>query len=347
MKRSILGIGMVLFLASLATAQADLQPAAIVKLVKTEQISVKQLKTQVEDAEKAEGRTLTPAERRMVLDVMINERLVLQAAERDKLIISEAEVNQQIQQMRAQLSQNLSRPITDAEFAQAVKNDSGLEFPAFREQVRRRYTLQKYLQEKKKAVFQSFQAPAEADIQNFYNVNKAQFVRPETVRISMIQIPLGKTAAEKAKAKTLAEQLVREIGSNPAKFDEAVIRSKTASPGYQGGDAGYLPRNPQALQLVGQELLDTAFRLKQGEVSRLIENSQGYHILKITETYEMKNLTLNDIIQPGNLKTVREYITEGMTQDRQQSIIAKATQELVAELRQGTPFQIFENNLNW
>ncbi|MDR1950075.1 MAG: peptidyl-prolyl cis-trans isomerase [Spirochaetaceae bacterium] len=334
-------------LAGFLPAQMDLQPAAIVRLTKSEPITVKQFRTEVERMEKQERRTLNTAERRQVLDLMINERLAIQAAERDRVTVSDNEVNQQLQQLRGVLAQNQGRQPTDAEFAAAVRSEYGLELPAFREQIRRQYLVQKYLMSKKQDLIQSVKTPTEAEIQNFYNLNRAEFVRPDTVRFSMIQVPFGPTAADKTKARELVDRLVREIGSNPTKFDEAVIKSQSPGSGYQGGDAGYVPRNAQAQQVVGQELLDTVFTLKQGEVSRMVESPRGYHIIKVTETYEMKTLALDDVIQPGNRTTVHDYIGSRMLQERQQGVIVQATQELVTELRAGNSFEIFERNLNW
>jgi parvulin-like peptidyl-prolyl isomerase len=297
--------------------------------------------------ERQTGRVLSAQDRRMVLDVMINERLTLQAAERDRVTISEGELNQQIQQLRTNMAQSVGRQPTDAEFATAIRNETGLDLQAFREQLRRQTLVQKYLVSKKQNILQSVRTPTDAEILNYYNNNKTEFVRPDTVRFSMIQIPFGAAAADKVKAKELADRLIQEIGANPAKFDEAVIRSQAANSGYQGGDGGYLPRNAQAQQLVGQELLETAFSLKQGEVSRLVESPRGYHILKVTETYELKTLNLDDVIQPGTRMTVRDFIGNQMLQQRQQAVMTQASQELVTELRAGNSFQIFDNNINW
>ena len=93
-------------LAASLPAQMDLQPAAIVRLTKSEPITVKQLRTEVERMEAQTRRKLGPTERRQILDVMINERLAIQAAERDRITVTENELNQQIQQLRDQLRQS-------------------------------------------------------------------------------------------------------------------------------------------------------------------------------------------------------------------------------------------------
>jgi parvulin-like peptidyl-prolyl isomerase len=328
-------------------AQTDLQPAAIVNLTKSEPITVKQFRSEVERMEKNTRRTLTEQERRDVLDAMINERLAIQAAEKDKIVVSENEVNQQINQLKAQMVQAIGRQPSDAEFATAIKNETGLEIAAFRDQMRRQLTTQKYLMAKKQSTLESIKVPTEAEVISAYNLTKAQFVRPDTVRFYMIQVEYGPDAASRTKAKELADRLVREIGSSASKFDDVVQRGSTPSSGYQSGDAGYLPRNMEAAQVVGQDFITIAFNLKQGEVSKLMEGVRGYQIIKVTETYAQKNLELDDIFQLGSRMTVRDYIGNSMLQERQMEILAKATQELVAELRKGKTFQVFDKNLTW
>ncbi|MDR0495790.1 MAG: peptidyl-prolyl cis-trans isomerase [Treponema sp.] len=335
------------FLAALGFAQADLQPAAIVNLTKSEPITVKQFRTEVERMEKGAGRALTQQQRHEVLDIMINEKLAIQAAERDKITISENEVSQQINQLRAQMVQALGRQPSDAEFAEAIRKETGMEMQAFRDQARRQLITQKYLMTKKQSSFDSIKAPTDAEILNAYNLYKTQFVRPDTVRFSMIQVAYGSDAAAKTKARELADSLSKEIGSSPSKFDEVVLRGQSPSAGYQAGDGGYLPRNPEAVQAAGQEFVNTAFNLKQGEVSKIIDGLRGYQVIKITETYAMKSLELDDIFQLGARMTVREYIGNTLLQERQMEVLQKATQELVAELRAGKTFQIFEKNLIW
>ena len=347
MKRIVFLVLFSFFLTAFSFAQADLQPAAIVNLTRSEPITVKQFRTEVERVEKSLRRTLSEKERRDVLDSLINERLAIQAAEKDKITVSENEVNQQINQLKNQMVQALGRQPTDAEFAAAIKNETGLDLTAFRDQARRQLITQKYLMSKKQGSFENIKAPTDAEIISAYNLTKSQFVRPDTVRFSMIQVEYGPDAASKSKAKELADKLNREIGSSPSKFDEVVLRGQTPNSGYQAGDGGYLPRNMDAAQVVGQDFITTAFNLKQGEVSKLMEGIRGYQIIKVTETYAQKNLELDDIFQLGSRVTVRMYIGNSMLQERQMEALTKATQELVAELRAGKTFQVFEKNLTW
>jgi len=345
--KQIIFVILALFMAVPAFSQSALQSAATVNLTKTEAITVGQLRTDVERLEKATGKTLSKSERLEVLDTMINERLVIQAAERDRIMVTENEVNQQIQQLRSALAQQIGRQPTEAEFSQAVKNESGLDVQALKEQLRRQLIVQKYLMAKKGDLINSIKTPTDQEIQNEYILLRSKFVRPETIRCSMIQISYGSDAAARTKAKTLADSLVREINNDPAKFDEIAQRSVTPNSGYIAGDAGYLPRNPEARNLLGQNFLDIAFSLKQGQVSKLIEGKDAYQIIKVTENYAEKQLELTDILQFGTRVTVRDYIGQGLLSQRQQAILKQASEEIVKELRTGKTFQIFENNINW
>ena len=345
--KKILLLTLFITLTASAFSQADLQPAAIVNLTRSEPITVRQLRTEVDRLQTATGQTLTVDQRREVLDAMINERLVLQAAARDRVMVTENEVNQQMQQLRAGLAQQLGRQPTDAEFAQVVRTQYNMDVQTFREQLQRQLIVQKYLLEKKGTLINSVRAPTDAEIREQYNLIKAQLVRPETVRFTMIMVPYGPDAASRTAARQTADRLHREIGSNPSKFDEIVQRSAAPNSGYQAGDAGYVPRNQEARSVVGQPLLDAAFSTRQGQVSNVVEGLQGFCIIKVTENHAQKNLELDDIFQLGTRITVRDYIGQALLSERQQAIVVQASEELVAELRANRPFQVFENTLNW
>ncbi|MDR0450346.1 MAG: SurA N-terminal domain-containing protein [Treponema sp.] len=370
MKRFLVAFSLCFFVSSLSFAQIDLQTIAVVKLTKSEPITVKQVKNEAEQYVKAAliqetGRQpsadelnkalqgLSLDDKRQVLNLLINEKLTLQAAERDRVSISENEVNQQINALRSQLARNIGKQPTDAEFSLAIRNQMGMELPVYRDMVRRQLLMQKYLVEKKQNVLNGFKNPTDEDILTEYKLRETQLVRPRTVRFSMIEIPYG---SDKAKARELANRLMREINGSPAKFDEAVVKGQTPSSGYRAGDGGYLPMIPQAQAAAGKEFIDTAFSLKQGEVSKLIENTRAYQIFKITESYEKKDLELDDLYQLGGIRTaegqivnwtVKDYLYNGLLQQRQAEALQKATQELVVELRRGNPFTIDEKLLNW
>jgi parvulin-like peptidyl-prolyl isomerase len=348
MKRTVFFTVLCFLAAVSGFTQADLQPAAIVNLIRTEPITVRQLRSEVERLQAANnGRVLTQAERLQVLDLMINERLALQAAERDRIFVSENEITQSL---RNNLAQQIGRQPTDAEFTQAIAQairENGTTEQALREQARKQLIVEKYLRARKGDMLNSVRPPTEEEIVAEFNLLRGDLVRPETIRLSMIRIPYGPDSASRTRARELANRLIQEIGSNPSKFDEVSARSVAPNSGYQAGDMGFLPRNQEARNAVGQDFMNVAFSLRQGEVSRLIEGVQGFEIIKVTENYSVASLQLDDIFQLGTRITVRDYIGQALFAQRWQATLAQASQELVTELRAGSSFQIFNNTLNW
>ena len=343
MKRICLLFLMAALAAGAVSAQNDMQTVATVKLTKTEPITVKQLKNEIALLEAQARRPLSADQKNQLLDGLINQRLVMQAAERDKIGVSEGELNQQFDRIRSALAQTIGRTPTDAELAQAIRTQYNLDIPMFREQLRRQLIIEKYILAKKEPLLKSIKAPTTAEIQDYYDLNRARLVRPDTVRVTMIQVPFKD---DRTAARRIADNLAREIGTNASKFDEVALRAGEAA-GFQAGDAGYLPKNPDGEQVVGSGALKTAFSLKQGQVSGVLESPRGFLIMKITETYEQKQLTLDDVVDLATKTTVRKFITEGLSQNSQIAVLEQAQKEIYEELRKGNPFTIDRRYLPW
>ena len=355
MKRILFMICFIILAAVSLFSQADLQPAAIVNLLRSEPITVRQLRLEVERMERTAGRSLNTSERLQVLEAMINERLVLQGAERERVSVTENELNNQLQQLRNTMAQQIQRNPTDIEFNVALRNDSRIELLAddprfmelFRDQLRNQMITQKFLMAKKGSIINAITPPTDAEIIARFELERAQFVRPQTVRFILIQVPYGPDATSRTAARQLAERLHTEIGSSASVFDEVAARSQSPNSGFQAGDAGFLPYNREARNVIGSELLNAAFTIRQGEVSGIIEGVQGFQIIKVTENYALRIMEIDDIIQLGSRVTVRNYIGQAIMAEKQQAAVAQASQDLITELRAGRTVQIFERNLNW
>jgi hypothetical protein len=307
------------------------------------------LKERVKQMETALGQTLNASMRREVLDGMINERLVLQAAEREKISVTDAEVNQQFNELRNQLAQRLGRAPTDAEFNNAIRQQTGMELSAYRQEAKRMLTIQKYLVEKKQDVLRSIKEPTEAEIVKEYELNSTDLVQPETVEFSAIVFPVANDT-EKNKKREEATKIAREINNNPDTFDEKLQRGRAPNAGYNVAQRSIIQKNAGYQQRVGQAFFDGVFGLAQGKISKVLEvpsgQVRGYYIIKVVHKYPQKFLTLEDThLMYG--ETVRAVLRESIMQKRQQEVIAQAQQELIEELRKGNPYKIFEENLNY
>jgi hypothetical protein len=132
--------------ANLDADQLDLQTVAKVTLAKSEYIFVKQLRLEVERRSKLQEipAGVSPVDlRRMVLDAMIAERLVLQAAERAGIVSPNSELEQRIQMVRS----SAGRQLTDKEFQEGIENQFGMSYSAFQTYLHEDIIRQKYIEQ--------------------------------------------------------------------------------------------------------------------------------------------------------------------------------------------------------
>lgn len=102
----------------------------------------------------------------------------------------------------------------------------------------------------------------EAEIKAWYDSHQERFKQSEERRASHILISSEKT--DKAKAKARAEELLAEVKKSPQAFaDLAKKNSQDPGSASKGGDLGFFARG-----MMVKAFEETAFKLKEGEVSR-------------------------------------------------------------------------------
>jgi len=124
------------------------------------------------------------------------------------------------------------------------------------------------------------QSFTDEELRKAYTDGIARFSTPEERRAShiLVKAEAGIPADERAKAKAKAEALLADVRKNPAGFAD-LARKNSDDPGSaaQGGDLDFFSRG----QMV-KPFEDTAFTLKQGETSGIVESDFGFHIITVT-----------------------------------------------------------------
>ncbi len=363
MKRFFFAVTLTALVTGFVAAQSDLQPIATVKLQKSEPITVKQLKSRVEAYQKELGRSMTLDERKKVLDTLINERLVVQAADRDGVKVNDSEVNQNFLQM---ISQQVGKQVTELEFAQIVKQQTGMsiddfmkaqngmtlsEYKAF---LKSQLLAQRYVMAKKQAEIQNVSGPVDADIRSYYELYKKNFVRDDMIRLFLLVAPKGSTPDSSAAAKKKVEELRDKLRAKPASTAELKALSQADNSGFQGGDL-YIDKNSTASKQLGisMEALLKIFEMDVNEVSDVSETDADWQTFIVLEKYPAKILALSDVIRPGTTVTVYEYIKNSMLTQAQNKAVSDALQQVISELRKPENFQILKSDadlekaLNW
>ena len=114
----------------------------------------------------------------------------------------------------------------------------------------------------------------------FYEQNRKRYEVPEQRRASHILVAVAKDAsdADKAKAKAKAEDVLKKVRANPADFAK-LAKQFSDDPGSaaNGGDLDYVGRGATV-----PPFEDALFKLKDNEISDLVQSDFGYHIIELT-----------------------------------------------------------------
>ncbi len=337
-------------LLTLSAQQADLQPIAMVKLSKNEPITLAQLKSRVEAYEKELGKEMTVEERKQVLDTLINERLVVQAAEKEGMRITDSDVNQSFNQI---LSQQVGRNITEAEFSRMVKeqynmtldefmkNQNGMSISEYKKFLRSQIIAQRYVVTKKRDEIQNIKAPDDVSIRSYYDLNKQRFFQPDMVKLFLVVARKGDNSSA---AKNLVTDIQKELRDKPSASAEVQIRSQKENSGFQAGDLYVNKNESAAVQLgISMQALLNIFTMEKNSVSDVNETPENFQCFIVQEKYPAKILEIGDVVQPGTTITVYEYIKQSMIAQAQSEAVSNALLEIIKELKTPENYQIMKS----
>jgi parvulin-like peptidyl-prolyl isomerase len=353
MKRvlSVLALSLLVAAASSAQAITAAKQVATVKLIRMENITVSQLKPQVEAWEKTYNKVSTKEDRLKLLDGLINRSLLEQAAERDKVTVSDAELKAKIDEYKRVTAQQrgLARDLTDAELQSLVKA-SGLTWDAFTRQLKYGVLVSSYVRAKRKADLDAVKAPTDQECRDYYDSHKKDFFVDDYLRARQIYLDTRglTTKEERDKAAQRAEDILRELKAGAAFADLAAKYSEDTSTKYKGGEMGWLPHDNTTLpQSLGQSFWDAIFRLKPGETSGVIASNIGLHIVECEEEISAKLVGFDEKVPPRYEYTVKEFIRANLLAARQQEALYKALDAIIADLRKAAEIKVFEENVTW
>ena len=136
----------------------------------------------------------------------------------------------------------------------------------------------------------------DADLEKFYNDNKAHFVIPDSVLVSHILIAVKPDASddEKKKLEAKAQNVLKQALSSKGNFTElAAANSDDKATSAKGGSLGYLVQVDKGSW---KTVVDAAFAGTPGKVvPNLVKSEFGYHIVKPVEKKAGRTLTLDEV----------------------------------------------------
>ncbi len=345
MKRTVtLILIMIIMISALPAASDDLmlQPAAVVNLVRPQMISIQKLDETYADYRTAQQRQNQPVTetREAILEVLIENELLIQGARKFGITVTDQEIQAAVNEQRASVAQQLGQNINDEQFVQILNQYFGKTLEGFRQEVREKLLVEKYVRSAKRNLIENVSAPTQQEVQTVYRQNATSFINPEYSNIRHIYVDNRNKSDQEAYDKI--NNALRRLRSGARTFSDLVLEvSEDESTKFAGGELGWIAINDtQRKQLLGSDFFDKVFDLSTGETSGIIQSNAGYHIIQVIEHRNPRVLGLQDPINPGTRTTVFQYISNQIFVQKQAAAFNQAIDELVESLRKEADIRI-------
>jgi peptidyl-prolyl cis-trans isomerase SurA len=213
-------------------------------------------------------RGLTPPSdetlRSQVLERMIMERVQTARAEQAGIRISDAELNEFINNIAAQNHLNLPQ------FTEELKHE-GIDFPTFRDQVRNQAMIQRLRQKE----VDSRVLVTNQDVDLFLANNPATDSTEYHLAHILVALPDGANPDTREKARKKAEDLLKRARAGED-FAQLAIANSDGQQALQGGDLDW--RKAGNLPTLFSGLVP---KMAVGDISDVLQGSNGFNIIKL------------------------------------------------------------------
>ncbi len=242
---------------------------------------------QIEGYSEREALQEAEKERGDLLDRLIRQMLLLEAALTLKVQVTDTDIEEQIEKFKTEY-----KIPSDEEFKRLLNRD-GLTLAAFREQLQRNLMTEKLVMGR---ILPRLQV-RESDVQKFYEENRDQLpTKADRISISQIYIAFKLSDAAKAAANDLVNQVLEEIRVDKTEFENVAKRvNNKQSPSTRTGQL--IEITPAEILTLPDAFLTVLSKLKAGEISDPIEQPDGIHVFMV-ETRSDEKITFRHLTIP-------------------------------------------------
>ena len=281
----------------------------VISIVNDDVILMSELKDRVEQIKQQLDKKSPPPPdavlTKQMLDRMILEKIQLQMATSMGIRVNDNELNDSIKGIA---QQNEMGP----EDFQQMLVDEGIDFGAFREQIRRDLIIN---QVQKRRIGGRIQV-TEQDANTFLSSPLGKEALAADYRLHHILIALPDEADESQKAATLekAQLLYTELTTDGTLFENIAVAHSDGQNALEGGDLGWRPAAELPTLFADQVSVMTL-----GQISEPIESPSGYHIIRLTDRRGKTEKIVNQtkvrhiLIKPNEIRSnaaAQELINE-------------------------------------
>ncbi|MFN2596028.1 MAG: SurA N-terminal domain-containing protein [Pyrinomonadaceae bacterium] len=266
------------------------------------------------------------AARLQVLDDLIKQEVLYQRAEKEKLLPSEDEVTQAINEQKTQSG------VTTDEYQRMLKQ-SGQTEEGLRDVARRQIAIRKLMDR----VGGKVDAPTDKEVEDFYNNNRERYVSARGVGLAAIIVdPQDNGATNDAKSDIEAQNKIniiyQRLKSGADFADLAREQSEDPNTTRSGGDIGFFTEDDLKRSGFPADLVSKFFGgdMQVGNYTSPTKGSDGrWSIFKLTaRKLQSENLTLDN---PEVRKDATDYIVNQRKQIVSAALLEVAMREAKIE----------------
>lgn len=244
--------------------------------------------------------------RKEAMDLLIEQELVAQAAEREGIEVDPAMVDARVEETR----EAFEKPDS---FRMKLEGE-GFTEESFRRHVGRMMAAGLYLER----IRADAADVSDAEVEAYYAENKRRLTLPEQVRVRHILLkwkPMG-TADDRAAIHRQMEPIFERARSGEDFAALAREYSEDSGTREEGGDTGFFQHGAMV-----KPFEEVAFALEPGEISDPVETGYGLHIIRVEEHKEAELLPLDE---------VREFLRDHVREEKTESAVRAEIDELRA-----------------
>lgn len=229
---------------------------------------------------------------RDLLEQRINDLVLLIHARQDGISVSDAEVNEEVDERLAQVRRRFP---SEMEFLRALEA-TGQTLTEFRlqltQQARNELLIQRYVQSHQGEL--GPEPVSDSEIRDFFDRQKAALgPKPPTIAFEQVVIRPQPSDSVRAAARAEAERVLAELRAGGDFTVLARRHSDDTSTRDDGGDLGWFRRG-----MMVRPFEEAVYALRSGETSELVETTFGYHVIRLDRVRASERRARHILIRP-------------------------------------------------
>lgn len=233
--------------------------------------------------------------RQDILNKMIDEKLTHQETERLHVSVDNRDVDQHIEQIKSE------HFLTEEELRKSLAAE-GYTLEEYRERIKEQLLRIRLINIEVKSKI----AVTEKDIREYYEKHKQDYQGTQKyhLRTILIGVPPSAGSDQEKAALEKIQSIVKAFKSGAA-FDELAKQYSQDGTAESGGDLGLF-----TLDELSAEFQETVRRMAEGQVSPVIQTSNGYRILMLEEIKKTPGKTLKEVRIEIHERLYRDLVEE-------------------------------------